>query len=63
MKTIVNPNSLTDVELLCMIMGGRNALIKSEYILQNLSIDRILETQYEEASNTLQPFKRPGAET
>ena len=48
MKTIVNPNTLTDVELLSLILGGRNALSKSEYILQNLSIDRILETLPEE---------------
>ncbi|HAX98720.1 MAG TPA: hypothetical protein DCY12_07505 [Candidatus Atribacteria bacterium] len=48
MKTIVNPNTLTDVELLSLILGGRNARSKSEYILQNLSIDRILETMPEE---------------
>ncbi len=48
MKTIVNPNTLTDAVLLSMILGGRNALSRSEYILQNLSIDRILETQPEE---------------
>jgi DNA repair protein RadC len=48
MKTIVNPNTLTDAELLSMILGGRNALHKSKYILQNLSIDWILETQPEE---------------
>lgn len=48
MKTLVNPNTLTDAVLLSMILGGRNALSRSEYILQNLSIDRILETQPEE---------------
>jgi DNA repair protein RadC len=48
MKTLVNPNTFTDAELLSMILGGRNALSKSEYILQNLSIDKILETQPEE---------------
>lgn len=48
MKTLVNPNTLTDAVLLSMILGGRNALSRSEYILKNLSIDRILETQPEE---------------
>jgi DNA repair protein RadC len=48
MKDIINTNSLTDVQLLSMILGGRNAFIKSEYILKNLSIDKILETQPEE---------------
>jgi DNA repair protein RadC len=48
MKNIINTNSLTDVQLLSMILGGRNAFTKSEYILKNLSIDKILETQPEE---------------
>jgi len=48
MKMLVKPNTLTDAILLSMILGGRNALSNSEYILQNLSIDRILETQPEE---------------
>jgi DNA repair protein RadC len=48
MKNLINTNSLTDSELLSMILGGKNALFKSEYILLNLSIDKILETQPEE---------------
>jgi DNA repair protein RadC len=48
MKNLINTNSLSDSELLSMIMGGKNALFKSEYILLNLSIDKILETQPEE---------------
>lgn len=48
MKNLINTNSLTDAELLSMILGGRNALVKSEYILHNISIDKILETQTEE---------------
>ena len=48
MKSLINTNSLTDAELLSMILGGRNALVKSEYILQNLTMDKILETQPEE---------------
>jgi len=48
MKTLIDTNSLTDTQLLSMILGGKNALNKSEYILSNLSIDKILETQPEE---------------
>ena len=48
MKNIINTNRLTDAQLLSMILGGKNALSKSEYILNNLSIDKILETQPEE---------------
>lgn len=51
MKTIVNTNSLTDVQLLSMILGGNDALSRSEYILNNISIDKILETQPEELQN------------
>jgi DNA repair protein RadC len=48
MKNLINTNSLTDAELLSMILGGKNALTKSEYILNNISIDKILETIPEE---------------
>lgn len=48
MKTIINTNSLTDAQLLSMILGGRNSLLRSEYILNNISLDRLLETQPEE---------------
>ena len=48
MKSLINSNILTDVELLSMIIGGGNALAKSEYLLTNISIDKILETQPEE---------------
>lgn len=48
MKNIVNTNSLTDAQLLSMILGGKNALLKSEYILNNISIDQILEKHPDE---------------
>ena len=48
MKNLINTNNLSDKELLSMILGGRDSLIKSEYILNNISIDKILETQPEE---------------
>ena len=48
MKNLINTNILTNAELLSMILGGKNALNKSEYILSNISIDKILETQPEE---------------
>jgi DNA repair protein RadC len=48
MKNLINTNSLSDAELLSMILGGKNALTKSEYILNNISIDKILETIPEE---------------
>ena len=48
MKNLINTNTLTNAELLSMILGGKNALTKSEYILSNISIDKILETQPEE---------------
>ena len=48
MKNIINANSLTDVELLSMILRGRDALLRSEYILNSISLDKILETQPEE---------------
>lgn len=48
MKNIINPNTLTDIELLSMILKGKNALLRSEYILNSISIDKILETQPEE---------------
>lgn len=48
MKNLISTSNLTDAELLSMIIGGNNALNKSEYILKNISIDRILETQPEE---------------
>lgn len=48
MKNIINPNNLTDIELLSMILKGKNALLRSEYILNSISIDKILETQPEE---------------
>ncbi len=48
MKNLINANTLTDKVLLSMIIGGKNALLKSEYLLNNISIDRILETQPEE---------------
>jgi DNA repair protein RadC len=48
MKTLITPNNLTDAQLLSMIMGGKNALPKSEFILKNITLDKILETQPEE---------------
>jgi len=48
MKNTINTNNLTDVELLSLIIGGKNALSKSEYILNNITIDKILETLPEE---------------
>ena len=48
MKTIINTNSLSDAELLSMILGGKNALLRSEYILDNITLDKLLETQPEE---------------
>jgi DNA repair protein RadC len=48
MKTLINTNNLTDAQLLSQIIGGKNALLKSEYLLNNISIDKILETQPEE---------------
>jgi DNA repair protein RadC len=48
MKNLINPNSLTDTDLLSMIIGGKNTLSKSEYLLNNITIDKILETQSEE---------------
>ena len=48
MKNLINTNSLTDIELLSMILRGKNALSKSGYLLKNISIDKILETQPEE---------------
>jgi DNA repair protein RadC len=48
MKNLINTNSLTDIELLSMILRGKNALSKSGYLLNNISIDKILETQPEE---------------
>lgn len=48
MKNLINTNSLTDAGLLGMILGGKNALSKSIYILNSISIDKILETQPEE---------------
>lgn len=48
MKNLINSNSLSDTQLLSMILGGKNALLKSEYILKSISIDKILETQPEE---------------
>lgn len=48
MKTLINTNSLSDAELLSMILGGKNSLLRSEYILNNISLDKLLETQPEE---------------
>jgi DNA repair protein RadC len=48
MKNLINSNNLTDIQLLSMIIGGKNALSKSEYLLNNISIDKLLETQPEE---------------
>ena len=48
MKTLINTNSLSDAELLSMILGGKNALLRSEYILDNITFDKLLETQPEE---------------
>lgn len=48
MKTLINTNNLTDAELLSMILGGKNALLRSEYILNNITLDKLLETQPEE---------------
>lgn len=44
----MDANTLTDVQLLSMIIGGKNSIPKSEYILNNITIDKILETQPEE---------------
>jgi DNA repair protein RadC len=51
MKNLINANTLTDIQLLSMIIGGKNALNKSEYILTSISIDKLLETQPEELKN------------
>jgi len=48
MKNLINTNTLTDIQLLSNIIGGKQAINKSEYILTNISIDQILETQPEE---------------
>ena len=48
MKNLINANTLTDIQLLSMIIGGNQALNKSEYILTSISIDKLLETQPEE---------------
>ena len=48
MKPLINTNSLSDAELLSMILGGKNSLLRSEYILNNISLDKLLETQPEE---------------
>jgi DNA repair protein RadC len=48
MKNLINSNNLTDIQLLSLIIGGKNALTKSEYLLNNISIDTILETQPKE---------------
>lgn len=48
MKNFINPNTLTDIQLLSLIIGGKNAQLKSEYLLNNITIDKILETQPEE---------------
>ena len=48
MKNLINANSLTDVELLSMILRGKDALLRSEYILNSISLDKILEMQPEE---------------
>jgi len=51
MINFTNINSLSDVQLLSMILGGKNSLTKSEYILNNLTIDKILETGPDELKN------------
>lgn len=51
MNNFNNINSLSDVQLLSMILGGKNSLTKSEYILNNLTIDKILETGPDELKN------------
>lgn len=48
MKTLFNTNSLSDAELLSMILGWKIALLRSGYILGNISLDKLLETQPEE---------------
>jgi DNA repair protein RadC len=48
---VTSTNNLIDVELLSLIIGGKNALSRSEYILNNITIDKILETQPEELKN------------
>ena len=48
MRNFMDANTLTDVQLLSMIIGGKNSIPKSEYILNNITIDKILETQPEE---------------
>ncbi len=48
MKTVINADKFTDIELLSFIISGKNSFFKSEYILKNTSIDKLLETQPEE---------------
>src|SRR4030042_3718987 len=44
MKTLINADKFSDIELLSLIISGKNSLAKSEYILKNISLDRLLET-------------------
>jgi DNA repair protein RadC len=48
MKTVINADKFSDIELLSFIISGKNSLSKSEYILRNISLDKLLETQAEE---------------
>jgi DNA repair protein RadC len=47
MKTFIHPDQLTDIELLSKIISGRNATSKAEYLLKNVSLDKLLETKPE----------------
>jgi DNA repair protein RadC len=51
MKTILNPEMLSDTELLSKIISGRDALLKSTYVLQHLTMDKLLESSFDELTN------------
>lgn len=50
MKTL-NPDTLNNIQLLSLIISGKNAQEKADYILKNSSFDKLLETQPEELFN------------
>ena len=60
MKTVTNADNFSDIELLSLIISGKNSLSKSQYLLSNISIDKLLETQPEEL---LKVFKLTTAQT
>ena len=51
MKTVINTNALSDIELLSLIISGTNSFSKSEYILKSISLDKLLEIQIDEFLN------------